>query len=234
MGLGLTWVIQEAIEQGAEQEAKDMRGAVHASQISHPCLRFLCLNVWAKERGWEYRFSPGSLAPQGALRLGIAFEEYAGELVQKRLEALGYRVERGVKVSYAFGVLLEGEVDLYYSRGAERGIVEFKYTNARKMSRIKKGELEVIKNWLVQVQAYLLMTGAEVGYLVVGSPHYAGGEQLVVLEVLPDPAILDWIEERLGQIEEHLRANSLPPMGCEDPDLCPLGHICLELLAKGQ
>jgi len=169
---------------------------ITASETSSPCLR----------RAYLQRIKAAAPTP-------VEFLKVVGNDIHLKLQDVlkeeGYQIEVGVSIKIGEFKLV-GRVDALKDDGEDPHIIEFKT-----VEEVPQGPYE---SHVLQVQAYLLMTGLEKGYLV----YLARKDGRVkVLKVTKDRKALKKVIERAYILFKALKEKTPPP-----PERGPWCNTC--------
>ncbi len=181
---------------------------ISVTEVSHPCLR------WAY---WGRRASPRPTGYEALLHLGNAIHE----MVEAELALDGWETEvrLGVNVD---GVKVVGRADAAKPELNELG--EIVYRAVLELKTVEALPERPHRHHVEQLQAYLAILGAPVGYLVYIDRRDG---RTKVFRVRDDPRALDRLKQRAKQLHHHLVNNELPPARpgpwCR---YCPYQYLC--------
>lgn len=196
---------------------KSVRGetANRASELGHPCLRYLVL----LRRDGENRRLPSD-------ELQAIFEEGKRVELQMRslLAELGYDLE-AVQASFPSNTYqITGHIDGTIFWNGRLILVEIKGLNGSDFERVLREGVDYIKRnpkawlakWYVQLQLYLFLADIEEGLWILKN-KWSGMIELFTLK-----RDLDYIEpllDKAERINRHMQARTLPGF-INDPPLC--------------
>jgi CRISPR-associated protein Cas4 len=159
---------------------------ITVSEVAGPCLR----------RGYYQRVRAVAPTP-------VDFLKIVGNDVHLKLQDVlreeGYQIEVGLKIKIGEFMLI-GRIDALKDDGEDPHLIEFK--------TVQEIPQEPYESHVLQVQAYLLMTGLEKGYLVYLSRKDG---RVKVFKVVKDKKALKKLVERAYIFYKALKEKTPPP-----------------------
>ena len=195
-----------------------------ASDIGHPCLRYLVL---CRTR-WQEAQKP----PEGKIILFAEGEKQEREVLRD-LEDAGFKIIHQQRPLFSRELNLIGHVDGVIQDADHLIPIEIKAVNPTTFSRIEDFHTLLTarnwweKKWAWQIQAYLLLGEFSKGVLLL--KNKLTGE-IKDIEIPRDEEMIELIRKKCFLIEEYVKEEQLPE---PDEDLdervchdCPFNHIC--------
>jgi len=202
-----------------------------ASEIGHPCLRYL---VFSRTR-WQEAQLP-------SLKKLLLFEEGQKQELQvlRDLQDAGIRVVQQQRPLYNEELNLIGHVDGMIEVGGELLPLEIKAVNPVSFDRIACfADLETSRhhwerNWAFQLQAYILLS-QKPGAVLLLKNKLTG--EIKDLTIKRDPDLVMGIAEKCRLIEDLLKREVVPEPPEEIDERicqeCRFNHICARDLERG-
>lgn len=201
---------------------------LRASNLGHPCERFLYLSI----NNWEDA-KPHDVGLQNIFDLGNTLEEHT----IKNIKEAGYEVftptQRSFKIDVKGGIITGREDIRIKDEHGEllpveiKGISPFEFDKLNSVEDFLKSKKAWIQGYPAQLFIYMLKFGKEKGFFAL--TNKLTGETKFV-EV---PLDYDFGEAMLSKAERIYRClnDKTPPPACEDIsycEKCPMAHICGE------
>lgn len=201
---------------------------LRASNLGHPCERFLYLSI----NNWE-DVKPHDVGLQNIFDLGNTLEEHT----IKNIKEAGYEVftptQRSFKIDVKGGIITGREDIRIKDEHGEllpveiKGISPFEFDKLNSVDDFLKSKKAWIQGYPAQLFIYMLKFGKEKGFFAL--TNKLTGETKFV-EV---PLDYDFGEAMLSKAERIYRClnDKTPPPACEDIsycEKCPMAHICGE------
>jgi len=195
-----------------------------ASDIGHPCLRYLVL--------CRTRWHEAQRPPQHKIILFAEGEKQEREVLRDLAEA-GFKVIHQQRPFYDRDLNLIGHVDGVILEEDHLIPIEIKAVNPTTFSQIEDFHTLLTsrnwweKKWAWQIQAYLLLGNFSKGVLIL--KNKLTGE-IKDIEIPRDEEMIDLIRKKCLLIEDYVKGEQLPEPEedleervCQD---CPFNHIC--------
>jgi hypothetical protein len=219
-------IVNQIIESKRKNIHVSPQYAVRASEIGHPCERYLVYSI----RNWSDR-KPHPPEVEFIFEGGRAVED----LAIKDLEDAGFRVYRpepdkalinikpkismhlDVRVDFGDGIVRTGEI---------KGLNVLDWQRLNTIDDFFNSKKSWIKKYPAQLMTYLYGKGEEEGFFYLKSiPRF----QPKIIPVKLDLCYMESILQKTERIEKHLADDTLPdfiddPNTCEN---CAFNHICL-------
>lgn len=200
--------------------------ANRASEIGHPCERFL---VYARMR-WEER-KQKDVRTIARLNAGTAMEEE----VESWLLKSGYKVTLQQKSTTWDKYRITGKIDGFIAGPNRRkwpieifSVMPWFWDSTRSIEAIKKHPKYWIRRKATQLNVYLVLENQEGGFLIIGS----FGKLPRVLPMMLDFDMAEGHIQKCIRVNEHVEAGTLPDRieyASDVCGLCDFDHICMPL-----
>ncbi len=198
---------------------------VRASEIAHPCERYLVLSItkWTEraphDASTEMVFEGGRMVEDMAIKdfEEAGFRVYRPEpdraIMESRPRITGHI---DIRVDFGDGKVHTGEI---------KGLSIFDWERLNSIEDFHKSRKPWIRKYPAQLMTYLYIKGEERGFFYLKSiPRF----QPKVIWVNLDISYMDAILKKTERVEAHIAAGTLPdyiddPDTCED---CAFAHVC--------
>jgi hypothetical protein len=206
--------IERKINETYEQSYQVSRSASNrASNIGHPCLRFLYF-----ERVCPEKKSLPSVEQIKIFSLGDVYETIA----RSEIEKAGYKIlhyqfplvnqEYQITGTIDFKILLDGKAFVCEIKS----LSPFNWQAINQVEDIKNSDIVYIRNYYYQMQTYLWLTDNDRGILILKNKS---NNQNKILLIQKDEQVIEEVKEKAKKINEYVSKNETPPL-CNDIDVC--------------
>lgn len=192
-----------------------------ASQIGHPCLRYL----FYMRTSWQEQELP-------SISMIRIFEEGRNQerLIRQLLLQLGYHIEREQESFEWRKYQITGTIDGVIIHNGKSYCFEFKslsdvnFKSINSIEDIKNSKKSYIRNYIAQIMTYLMLSEKEQGILLLKNKSTGELKEIVI------DMDYDYMEEILKKVEKvnEAVAKNEPPERYETPDCmeCPFLLKC--------
>jgi hypothetical protein len=228
-----TDVVKKIVEAKAKKIKSYPQHVVRASEVGHPCEKYLVLSI----TNWQDRtpYDPGL---QFVFEGGNAVED----LAVKDFEEAGFRIYRpepdkaialskpritghsDIRVDFGNGKPITGEI---------KGLNKYDFDSLNCLEDFFKSKKVWIRKYPAQLMTYMFTYGEEDGFFYLKS---IPGFQPKVIFIKLDLEYMESILQKTERIEKHIAEGTCPD-GIDDIDVCqrcPFWHICLPELQASE
>jgi Holliday junction resolvase-like predicted endonuclease len=217
--------IQTMLRQTAQAKVKVYPcNNVRASEIGHPCVRYLVFSI----TNWEDR-KPHDASLQNIFDLGNAIETE----VIRRLKEAGLEILTARKNFKVEKPLITGREDIMLQdpQSGElypceiKGLSPVSFDKIHSVDDMHRHSAYYIRKYPAQLQIYMYAHNKEKGYFILFNKITG---QIKIIEVSLDYDYVEGLLKKTESVYEHIGKGTLP--SCLDDETvcsdCPLLHIC--------
>jgi CRISPR/Cas system-associated exonuclease Cas4 (RecB family) len=226
-------ILQQILEGKKKKIKVNPQYVVRASEIGHPCERYLVYSVtnWADRKlhgpEVEFIFEGGRAVEELAIQdlIDAGFRVYRPEpdkaIMESRPRISGHI---DVRVDFGDGIVKTGEV---------KGLNILDFDRLNSIEDFHNSKKPWIKKYPAQLMTYLYIKAEEEGFLYLKSiPRF----QPKIIPVKLDYEYMESILQKTERVEKHIVDKTLPDRidnldACEH---CPFDHICLPPINRAE
>lgn len=225
--------IQAKLHQTSQAKIKNYPcNNVRASEIGHPCERYIVLSI----TNWEDK-KPYDATLQNIFDLGNALESE----VIRRLKEAGFELLTGSKNFKIAKPLITGREDIMLKDPETgelypceiKGLSPIAFDKINSVEDMMRHKAYYIRKYPAQLQIYMFNFNKEKGFFLLFNKLTG---QIKVIEVALDYEYTERLLQKSERIYEHISAGTLPD--CVDDESicseCPLLHICGAKIDRGE